>query len=305
MSLSRTGSLFLSDAEFTAQAESRWFSNTLLTALVPVIWGSTYLVTTEWLPPGRPFTAACIRTLPAGLALILWQRHRVPPHVWPRLLLHSLLNIGLFQSLLFFAAYRLPGGIAAILGATMPLLVMTLNWAVNQARPTRLAIGAGLAAVAGMATIFAKPQSAMDPLGLIAAAGGTACLALGTFLSGRHRSSLPVLAETGWQLVLAGLLLAPVAWLMEPPLEALQPQHVAGYAYLSLVGAMLSYPLWFRGIKLLSASAVSALGLLSPLTAITLGWLFLQETFGPRELLGMIVVLAAAFTLQWAQRARG
>ena len=30
----------------------------LTTVLAPLIWGSTYLVTTEFLPPNRPFTAA-------------------------------------------------------------------------------------------------------------------------------------------------------------------------------------------------------------------------------------------------------
>ena len=44
----------------------------LATALAPLIWGSTYLVTTELLPPGRPFTAALLRVLPAGLLLLAW-----------------------------------------------------------------------------------------------------------------------------------------------------------------------------------------------------------------------------------------
>ena len=36
----------------------------LTTVLAPLIWGSTYLVTTEFLPPNRPLTAALIRVLP-------------------------------------------------------------------------------------------------------------------------------------------------------------------------------------------------------------------------------------------------
>src|SRR3989338_2426928 len=52
---------------------SPWL-DALTTALGPVIWGSTYIVTTELLPPDRPFTAALLRTLPAGLLLGLWCR---------------------------------------------------------------------------------------------------------------------------------------------------------------------------------------------------------------------------------------
>ncbi|XOT98280.1 EamA family transporter, partial [Alcaligenes pakistanensis] len=39
---------------------------TALTALGPAIWGSTYIVTTEILPPDRPFIAAFLRCFPAG-----------------------------------------------------------------------------------------------------------------------------------------------------------------------------------------------------------------------------------------------
>lgn len=43
----------------------------LLTAIAPAIWGSTYLVTTEFLPAGYPVTVAMLRALPAGLLLLL------------------------------------------------------------------------------------------------------------------------------------------------------------------------------------------------------------------------------------------
>ena len=52
-----------------------------LTAVPPVIWGSTYAVTQLWLPPDRPFFAAAARVLPAGLLLLMWVR-RVPKGRW-------------------------------------------------------------------------------------------------------------------------------------------------------------------------------------------------------------------------------
>ena len=42
-----------------------------LTALAPAIWGSTYIVTSQFLPPDRPFIAALLRVLPAGIALLI------------------------------------------------------------------------------------------------------------------------------------------------------------------------------------------------------------------------------------------
>lgn len=275
----------------------------LTTAVSPVIWGSTYIVTTELLPPDRPFTAALLRTLPAGLLLVLWCR-RWPAWGdwtgWWRLLVLAALNIGVFQALLFVAAYRLPGGVAAVVGAIGPLVVMGLAWALDHRRPPAVALAAGALGVLGMAALLLSPGARWDMVGVAAALMGTLCMAAGTFWSRRWRSDLPVLAFTGWQLLAGGIMLAPVAWVVDPPLPMLTATHVAGYLYLSLVGALLSYALWFRGVARLPSVAVSSLLLLSPVTAVVLGWALLGQAMRGLSLAGMLVVLASVLAVQWA-----
>jgi hypothetical protein len=51
-----------------------------LAALTPIIFGTTYLLTTEFLPPGRPLLAALMRSLPTGLVLIIGSS--IPPRRW-------------------------------------------------------------------------------------------------------------------------------------------------------------------------------------------------------------------------------
>ena len=275
----------------------------LITALGPVIWGSTYIVTTELLPPDRPFTAALLRTLPAGLLLVLWCR-RWPAWGdwtgWRRLVVLAALNIGVFQALLFVAAYRLPGGVAAVVGAIGPLVVMGLTWAMDHRRPPAVALAAGAFGVLGMAALLLSPGARWDMVGVAAALVGTLCMAAGTFWSRRWRSDLPVLAFTGWQLLAGGLMLAPVAWLVDPPLPVLTAVNVAGYVYLSVAGALLAYALWFRGIARLPSVAVSSLGLLSPVTAVLLGWALLGQSMRGISLVGMLVVLGSILAVQWA-----
>ncbi|WP_439858811.1 EamA family transporter [Pseudomonas sp. MBLB4136] len=275
----------------------------LITALAPAIWGSTYIVTTELLPPDRPFTAALLRTLPAGLLLVLYSRHWPGRATWPRLAVLAALNIGFFQALLFVAAYRLPGGLAAVVGALQPLLVMGLVWSLDGRRPANLALGAGALGVAGMAALLLSPGAAWDSLGIAAAFVGTACMATGTYLARRWRPEVPLLAFTGWQLLLGGLLLAPVAWSLDPPLPSLSLSQWLAYAYLSLFGALLAYALWFRGIARLTPVAVSSLGLLSPLTAVVLGWALLGQSMTGLSLLGLVAVLGSILAVQWASAA--
>ena len=272
----------------------------VLTALAPLIWGSTYIVTSELLPPDRPFTAALIRVLPAGLLLVLLMRRLPARSEWLRVLILSALNIGVFQALLFVAAYRLPGGLAAVVGAIGPLLVMGLAWSVEGRRPARLALLAGMLGVAGMGVLLLSPRTVWEPVGIAAALAGTACMATGTYLTRRWQPSLPVLALTGWQLLLGGLMLAPVAWLADAPLPALSLPQLMGYAYLCLAGALLAYGLWFRGIARLSSVAVSSLGLLSPLMAVVLGWVILGQTMTGWSMLGLLMVLASVLAVQWA-----
>lgn len=212
------------------------------------------------------------------------------------------LNIGFFQALLFVAAYRLPGGSAAVIGAIQPLLVMGLAWALDRQQPARLAVWASVLAVLGMAALLLSPGAAWDPLGVAAALAGAACMAAGTYLSRRWQSDIPVLAFTGWQLLAGGLMLAPVSWAIDPPLPALNLTQFLGYAYLSIAGALLAYALWFRGIARMSPVAVSSLGLLSPLTAVTLGWLLLGQSMQGLSLVGLLVVLGSILAVQWAAR---
>lgn len=274
--------------------------NMLLTALAPIIWGSTYIVTTELLPPDRPFTAALIRTLPAGLILILFTTRYMRQVNWWRISVLSALNISVFQALLFIAAYRLPGGLAAVLGAIQPLLVMALVWACDRHAPSPWAVFAGVIGVIGMAALLLSPDSLLDPIGALAAIAGAVCMAAGTYLSQRWKSDLPVMANTGWQLLIGGLMLLPVAMLVDPPLPTLGMKHLIGYGYLTLIGALLSYALWFRGLRCLPPVAVSSLALLSPLSAAVLGWLLLGESLTGIALLGFVTVLISVVLVQWS-----
>lgn len=84
-----------------------------LTALAPVTWGATYLVTTQFLPPDRPLLSGAIRALPMGLVALAITRTLPRGAWWWRAAVLGTLNIGAFVALLFVAAYRLPGVVAA------------------------------------------------------------------------------------------------------------------------------------------------------------------------------------------------
>lgn len=100
---------------------------TLTTALAPIAWGTTYLVTSELLPAGHPLLAGLLRSLPAGLLALLFARRLPHGSWWARAFILGALNIGAFFPLLFLAAERLPGGVAAAVAGAQPLIVLILG----------------------------------------------------------------------------------------------------------------------------------------------------------------------------------
>ncbi|MGP6085484.1 EamA family transporter [Antarctobacter jejuensis] len=277
-------------------------SDIILTALAPAVWGSTYLVTTEALPEGYPITLAALRALPAGLLLLAVTRC-LPPRAWlGRAFLLGSFNFALFWVLLFVAAYRLPGGVAATLGALQAIIVIVMarGWLGTPIRAG--AVVAAAAGVLGVALLLIGPEAGLDPIGIAAGLGGAASMAAGTVLSRKWQPPVSALSFSAWQLTAGGLILLPLALFTEPPLPPLTTTNLAGLTWLGLIGAAATYAIWFRGVARLEPGAVSMLGMMSPVTAVILGWVWLGQSLSPLQGMGAVIVLGAVWAGQRANR---
>lgn len=270
----------------------------LLTAIAPAIWGSTYLVTTEFLPNGYPLTVAMLRALPAGLLLLLLVRQLPAGAWWFKVFVLGALNFSIFWWLLFVAAYRLPGGVAATVGALQPLIVIFLARMLLGSAIRALSVIAAIAGMGGVALLILTPQAALDPIGVMAGLAGAVSMAGGTVLSRRWQPPVSPLTFTAWQLTAGGILLLPAAIWLEPALPELTATNFLDFAYLGLIGAAFTYILWFRGIARFEPSVVAALGFLSPMTAVVLGWWVLGQALSLLQFFGMFFVLGSVFLSQ-------
>ncbi|QHA04759.1 EamA family transporter [Streptomyces broussonetiae] len=277
-----------------------------LTALAPVSWGTTYAVTTEFLPPDRPLFTALMRALPAGLVLLALARVLPKGAWWWKSLVLGALNIGAFFPLLFVSAYRLPGGMAAVVGSVQPLFVVGLSALLLGRRPAGRTLATGAVAALGVSLVVLQGSGALDVTGLLAAVASTASMAAGTVLTKRwgRPDGVGPLALTGWQLTAGGLLIAPVAFLTEGAPPALDGPAVGGYLYLALANTAVAYWLWFRGIGRLTATQVAFLGPLSPLTAAVVGWVALGQALTAVQVAGMALAFGATLAGQLGERAR-
>lgn len=285
-------------------------SRTVLTALPPAAWGTTYVVTTELLPPGHPLFAGLLRALPAGLIALAITRTLPRGAWWGKATALGVLNIGLFFPLLFIAAERLPGGVAATLAAAQPLIVAGLAVPVLREGLSAWRLAWGVTGAVGVGLVVIGPNAALDVVGIVAGLASAATMALGVTLTkrwGRPPQASPT-AFAGWQLTAGGLFLVPVTFLVEGPPPAIDAAAALGYLWLGLVGGLIAYVLWFRGVTTLPVTSVAVLVLLSPLVAAVLGAVLLGQTLGPIQLVGFGLSLAAIVAGQLpapARRRRG
>lgn len=268
---------------------------TALTALTPAVWGTTYIVTTHMLPEGHPLFAALMRSLPAGLIALLIARKLPRGSWWWKSLVLGTLNMGAFFPLLFLAAQQLPGGVAATLGAAQPLMIAFLAVAILHEKLSLWRVGWGALGMLGVALVVLGPNAAMSPIGIFAGLGGAVSMGIGVVLTKKwgRPQGVSAVGLAGWQLTAAGLVLLLPALLIDGVPPDINGTAMLGYAWLGLVGALLTYAIWFAGIRRLPVTATALLGLLSPLVAAILGAAIAGEALTLIQLLGFAAALTA------------
>jgi drug/metabolite transporter (DMT)-like permease len=258
-----------------------------------------------------PVFAAGLRSALALLVLGLWlllRRRRldgIGRTLWSGLLLGGLFTIEFIflfialdlttvsrVSILF---YSMPVWLAIVAHFTLP--GETLSW--------RRTLGLALA-MAGVIWALFDPQSRQagsllgDALAILAALawGGIALTVRLTRVS-----ELSPEGQLFWQLSVSTVGLLAVAPLFGDLLRDPSALHLAGLAFQAVFVASLGFLFWLRLMAIYPASDVAAFSFLSPVLAVGMGWLLLNEPVGP-GFIGAMCLVAVGIVLINRRRKR-
>ena len=263
----------------------------LSAAAAAILWGFTYVLTTTWLP-ANPLFLAAFRALGGGLVLLAVVRSMPPRAWWARLVVLGTLNAGLFFALFFVAATRLPGGIAAIFQALTPLAVIFIAWGVLGDKPTLMKIGAVLLGAMGVSLVVMSSQAHLDTIGIMAAIGSMLAIATGGVMMNKWGvPPIPLIAFTGWQLLIAGVELTVVAVIANDLPTTINTANIMGLALLAVALTAVPFALWFGAIERAGAVAVAPFMLLVPVTAFILDALVKNTQPTVLQLVGAALVM--------------
>jgi drug/metabolite transporter (DMT)-like permease len=275
-------------------------------ASVYLIWGSTYLFmrfAVETLPP---VAVAGVRYFLAGAilyAIATWrgvpESRKVP---WGgHAIVGTLLTAG--NGSVAVAVQRIPSGVAALLVALTPCLIVMLEWLWRRgARPSVGVVGGLVLGVAGTLVLVgprALGGEPIDPVGAAIVLSGAAAWGIGSVYARtlpRHESAMRTSAI---QMLSGGAVVCVVAALagdfgrVHP--ESVSLLSVISFAYLILVGSLIGYSSYMYLLGVTSAARASTYAFVNPVVAVILGAAFAGEPLSPRVLgAGAIIVVAVA-----------
>jgi drug/metabolite transporter (DMT)-like permease len=269
--------------------------------LLAVLWGSGFLFVKLALRGLSPVQVV-LGQLTFGavvLLLTLVVRRQPLPHLgslWAHLAgMAVLANIAPY--LLFsWSEQRISSGLAGVLSATTPLctLILARAFGVGCLTVARvLGLVLGLAGVVLLAAPWHDGHRAVSLAGVLAALGAAACYA-GSYVYARrlltNRGTTP-LVLSAVQLTVGALLLGVVApWIGRQPVT-LSATVVLSVVALGVVSTGIAYVLNYRLIQDEGPTAASMTNYLTPVVAVLLGVMFVDERLSWNLAVGTAVVL--------------
>ena len=280
--------------------------------IVCLVWGTTYLAIKVALETLPPFLMGGIRYLLAGLGLgaIIRLRGRKLPAVetWPRLAVLGFLMIGFGNGGVVVGSQWLPSGLTAVLIATSPFWMVTVEAFVTGGQQlfARHWIGLMLGffgiVVLAWPNITAGGQASRGFFGgVIAVQLACAGWSVGSAYTRRHVMPSDVLGAAAMQMLFGGIFMTIVGtFLGEWSHFSFSNRTLAAFIYLTLAGSIIAFAAYSYALRHMDVAIVSLYTYINPIIAVALGAWLLGEPLGWRMfvatgliVLGVVVVKPA------------
>lgn len=269
--------------------------------LICLIWGSTWLAIRLGLGSLTPLISAGLRFLLASIFVLLFMKMKKIGLQTDPLSIKLYLILCFFSfvipfGLVYWAEQFIPSGLASIVFAVMPFFVILYSWiALKQERITFNQLFGSILGFSGIVVIFSENLSlnlSQQLLGIIAVLISSSMQAgIGVTIK-KYGQNLNPLSMNFIPLLFAGVVLIIISLLFENSSGWIFDfKAFASIIFLAFFGTVVTFTTYYWLLKRMNVVLLSLSSFITPITAVILGWLILEENFSLQTLAGSALVL--------------
>jgi drug/metabolite transporter (DMT)-like permease len=267
------------------------------------IWGSTWLFIKLGLEDLPPLTFAGIRFIISCAILfpLVWVRHLALPKTrsdWFLVIGTGVMSFSLNYGLVFWAEQYITSGLAALLQAMLPAFGLILaHIHVPAERMTWVKIAGVVLGVLGVGVVFSNQLAISGRLAL----AGCVAMVLSAFFAAysnvlvkTHGKNLNPAVLAAFQMLfgLVPLLLYGLMFEGNPLRLRWTPLALVCLLYLAVVGTVIAFLMYYWLIQNMDVTKTMLISLVTPVVAVILGMLVLDEQLSWRTLVGGAMIMA-------------
>lgn len=275
-------------------------------AIVSFFWGTTYLVSRVAVAHIPGLFLAGVRNLIAGSAIVLFFLLRGNKFPDKKTLRQAawlgFVMISFSSGLSHWSVQYISGGLAAIIGATIPLWLAIFSMGSDKSKTISLRLAAGLLlGFAGIAIIFYDYLGELFEsdfrFGVAIAAVSCITWSAGSVYTSKIKLNTGLLFGAGLQMLFAGIFvtLASVLSGQTTDLRLLPQQTWFAMFYLVIIGSILTYSCYVYAIQNLPPARVGVYAYVNPVVAIVLGNILLDERLNYMIVTGTAVTIFGVY----------
>lgn len=284
----------------------------LALAAISFLWGTTWVGSKAGVMHMPALQLASYRQILGGALYILFfmAKGRAFPRgkEWRPILILSLLNFFLSNTLSTWGVKYISSGLGAIIGAMFPLWLVIIALIGGNSKPSGRAIIGFVLGFIGICIIFYDHlHDFLNPdfrLGIFISVLGTLSWAIATLYTKKQVMAFNPYFSIGLQMMISGIALLGTTWLTGEhiPVAAIPLQAWMSILYLAIAGSVFAFIAYLYALQRLPAEQVSIYAYINPIVALILGaWIF-DEKLNAYILVGGLIALAGVYLVNEAFR---
>ena len=269
-----------------------------------VIWSSAFTSARVIVAEAPPILSLSLRFLISGLigvglARLLGQTWRLNRAQWQTIFIFGLCQNALYLGLNFVAMQTIEASLASIIASTMPLLVGLVGWVWFKEKLPIVGVWGLIVGVIGAALIMGvRIQGGTDFFGITLCIVGVLSITVATLSMRGVSSGGNLLMIVGLQMLVGAVILAFPGVVFEEWEVVWTPKLLLAFSYTVLMPGLLATFIWFWLVGRIGAVRAATFHFLNPFFGVLIAAIFLGESLGIWDAVGVIVIMAGIFMVQ-------